>query len=51
LFLGLDTTARIVLDRRQGLYMGIGFNVVGFGLGVDYCNPTDPVRAALVRAP
>lgn len=49
LFLGLDTTVRAVLDRRQGLYMGIGINVVGFGLGIDYCNPTDPVRSALVE--
>lgn len=36
LFIDLGSDLRFVIDRRHGVYAGAGFELLGFGLGLDY---------------
>ncbi len=40
LHMRFDTNLRLVLDKRKEFYTGVGFQLLGFGLGFDYLGST-----------
>jgi len=36
IFLDLGSNLRFVVDKREGIYVGLGFELLGFGIAFDY---------------